>query len=552
MARGSERSTTHYGVFTTPPSAVRNGQYCTQPIATGIVSAHVTIGETTNARGKRGPAQTVSSVPALTILWHPDSSRVGERALLPDLAFGGSAEVSRSTPLFGPPDAAPSRPLADQSVSRTPLEIRTRDDGFTLSCAKPGELRLGAEALRGEQAVPESALAGGVVIQLSGDVSLVMHRATPHAESRPALGFIGLSDVIERVREQVLSVAPHDVPVLLLGESGTGKELAARALHDQSTRRSGRAFASTNLAALSSGTAASELFGHRKGAFTGAAEDKKGYFELADRGTLFLDEIGCAPPELQAALLRVLETGEVPKLGASSQPRVDARVISATDTNLERAVAQGRFSLALLHRLRGYQIRLPALRERREDIGVLLRHFLQAELAHQGRSHLLDVRPGADAWLSSAIVAELALHDFPGNVRELRNVARQLAIDWGSRPRVELASVSALLAPSNKASPEPARHAPPEPKSAQPASTAEVLAAWEQAGWNVGRVADVLKLSRTTVYEILRRAGYKTAADLTRSEIEAQLEAAGGDLEKAAHSLRVTERALRLRLTQLG
>jgi two-component system nitrogen regulation response regulator GlnG len=206
----------------------------------------------------------------------------------------------------------------------------------------------------------------------------------------------------------------------------------------------------------------------------------------------------------------------------------------------------------LLHRLRGYQIRLPALRERREDIGALLRHFLRIELGQQGRAHVLDVRPDADVWLSSSLVAELALHDYPGNVRELRNVARQLAIDWGSRQRVELESIASLLAPGARATPEPTRPSAAEPKSPQPASAAEVIAAWEQAGWNVGRVADALKLSRTTVYEILKRAGYKTAADLTRPEIEAQLASAGGDLQKAADRLRVTERALRLRLTQLA
>jgi two-component system response regulator HupR/HoxA len=230
-------------------------------------------------------------------------------------------------------------------------------------------------------------------------------------ESDRSQDIVGDSAAMRGVLELIGRVASTRTTVLIEGETGTGKELVARAIHAAGPRRA-HLFVAVNCAALSEGLLESELFGHRRGSFTGASEDRKGLFEVASGGTLFLDEISETTPGLQAKLLRVLQENEVRPVGENRARTVDARVIVATNRNLEAQVKEGRFREDLLYRLRVFPIRLPALRERREDIPALTRHLLR-RLAGQVK------KPVAEP--TEETLALLARYPFPGNVRELAN-----------------------------------------------------------------------------------------------------------------------------------
>lgn len=228
---------------------------------------------------------------------------------------------------------------------------------------------------------------------------------------------------MQEVFRAIGRLARSNITVLINGESGTGKELVARALHRHSPR-SDRAFIALNMAAIPRDLLESELFGHERGAFTGAQSRREGRFEQADRGTLFLDEIGDMPAELQTRLLRVLSDGEFYRVGGMAPIRVDVRIIAATHQNLEELVRRGRFREDLFHRLNVIRIHLPSLRERREDIPVLMRYFLaQAARELQCETKVL---------LSDA-VDQLKRLDWPGNVRQLENTARWLTVMASSK-----------------------------------------------------------------------------------------------------------------------
>jgi formate hydrogenlyase transcriptional activator len=229
---------------------------------------------------------------------------------------------------------------------------------------------------------------------------------------------VGSSGALRQVLAQVSKVAPTDSTVLILGESGTGKELIARAIHNRS-KRSGRAFVKVNLAAISPSLIPSELFGHEKGSFTGALQRRLGRFELADGGTLFLDEIGEPPPETQVALLRVLQEREFERVGGSQTVSVDVRVIAATNRNLSAAVAEGTFREDLFYRLNVFPIRLPALRERGDDIRLLAEYLIDRYAQKAGKKIRNISKETLDLFRS---------YDWPGNVRELQNVVERAVI----------------------------------------------------------------------------------------------------------------------------
>ena len=226
------------------------------------------------------------------------------------------------------------------------------------------------------------------------------------------------SDAMRRVMAQVTRVAAGESRVCILGETGTGKELIARALHEGSARRSGP-FITLNCAAIPAELIESELFGHEKGAFTGAAARHTGKFEQAHRGTLFLDEIGDMPAVMQAKLLRVLEEGEVERVGGSATTRVDVRVVVATHRNIEEQVRTGAFRQDLFHRIYVFPVILPPLRERPGDIPVLIEHFTQ---------RICEVNGWKAKKFSAAAVSLLEKHEWPGNIRELRNAVERLLL----------------------------------------------------------------------------------------------------------------------------
>ena len=294
---------------------------------------------------------------------------------------------------------------------------------------------------------------------------------------------VGGSPALAQVREQIAQVAPTDSTVLILGETGSGKELVARAIHAGS-RRAGRALIKLNCAALPRELVESELFGHEKGAFTGAAQLRRGRFELADGGTLFLDEVGELPPEAQAKLLRVLQDGEFERLGASRSLRTDVRLIAATNRDLAAEAAAGRFRADLYYRLNVFPIALPPLRERREDLPELVRH-LAAKAAHR-----LGL-PRAE--LGEAFVEQARAYAWPGNIRELENlIERSLIMGAAQFPAATGAS--------------------PAAGSLEEVERAHILRVLKDAGWRIEGergAAHVLGLNPSTLRARLRKLGIR-------------------------------------------
>ena len=489
-----------------------------------------------------------------------------------DFASAREERLSRLEPAFAACGEPLRRPLADPYLSRRPLSLRPEaGGGVRLDCGdSPSSVVAGGELVRGDRVFTERELEDGVVLLLAERVALLLHRFRPVFEpDLPRYGLVGESEPLLETRRQIRQVADLDVPVLLRGETGTGKELVALAIHQASARRD-RPYLALNMSAIPSSLAASELFGAAKGAFTGADQKKRGYFSRAAGGTLFLDEIGEVPPEVQPLLLRALESGEIQPVGAEQIQRVDVRTIAATDSDLEAEIASGRFRAPLLHRLSGYEIRIPPLRRRRDDIGRLLIHFLRQELAAIGEAHLCD-EPAASGrpWLPASVVACLAQYDWPGNVRQLRNAARSIAVE--SRGCAELrigAQVETLLTslsddtrqpaarPSTQAqpSPEAARPAPGPPRrSPQEISDSELVAALRANRWEPRVTAEQLGISRAALYLLIDACPVtRKAADLAPPEIEQALRQSAGSFAKAASHLEVSEEGLKRRMKKLG
>jgi DNA-binding NtrC family response regulator len=237
-------------------------------------------------------------------------------------------------------------------------------------------------------------------------------------EIQEKYGIYGESQAIKEIIAVIEQVAPTDITVLITGESGVGKELVARAIHGESKRANGP-FVIVNSGAIPEGILESELFGHEKGAFTGAIETRKGYFEMADGGTIFLDEIGDMPMTTQVKILRVIETGEFMRVGSSQLRKVDVRVITATNKNLEDEVKRGNFREDLYYRLRSVNIYIPPLRERREDIPILFEKFV-AEFCQKNKF--------AFAGITDDAMQVLISYHWPGNVRELKNFVESILI----------------------------------------------------------------------------------------------------------------------------
>lgn len=494
---------------------------------------------------------------ALTIAAHADSARVGDVAYLDEI---GNGMLSRQQPLFRAPRSARAEPLADRFLSRKPLELRQVDGSVEVRRGVfPDPVTIDGVALGATARISPEQLLRGVVLCLAGRVVLVMHyQERVEASDVPPLGMVGESDAIQLVRAQILQVAELSVPVLVRGPSGSGKELVASAIHAAGARVAGP-FLAVSMAAVTPTTAASELFGHVKGAFTGAVRDHDGHFRRANGGTLFLDEIGDAPSDLQASLLRVLETKEVTPVGGQVSHQVDVRLIAATDAVLERAIQEGTFRLPLFHRLTGYQIHVPPLCERREDVGRLLIFLLRRELEDSGAADLLHPPDGgAKPWLRADVVERFLLYDWPGNVRQLHNAVRHLVIAGRKAPRARLdPTLEALLCtlPESEAAHHPQPVAGSSGASAAPAdlSDEQLREALRAHGWQLGAAAKALGIARSSMYRLVEtNSAFRQAKDLSREELAAAMARAEGDVAQVSQELEVSARGLRLRMKELG
>jgi two-component system nitrogen regulation response regulator GlnG len=405
----------------------------------------------------------------------------------------------------------------------------------------------------------------GVVLELADRVVLLLHTLPallpPYSAER--LGLIGESEGLQRVRHEIRRVSDLEVPVLLRGETGTGKELVARAIHEASPRRDGPCL-SVNMGAIPPSLATSELFGAVKGSYTNSVRDHLGYFQRAHGGTLFLDEIGEASPEVQVMLLRVIETGEVQRVGAPGLQKVDVRLIAATDADLEDAIEAGRFRAPLLHRLSGYELMIPPLRERRDDFGRLFCHFLAEELRTIGEEHrLVPPEDTSPLWLPTSVVARLARYSWPGNIRQLHNTVRQMVIASRASESVEIGpQIERLLrevAPPPEAEivapvPPPRRRAEAgDYRSPAEVTAPELMEALRANRWEVKPAAEQLGISRPSLYLLIDKfPSIRKAADLTREEILEARQACGGSLEAMVDRLEVSKKGLLQRITQLG
>jgi transcriptional regulator with PAS, ATPase and Fis domain len=306
----------------------------------------------------------------------------------------------------------------------------------------------------------------------------------------PRYRLVGTSAALRRVIQLIEKVAPTDATVLVRGESGTGKELVARAVHGNSPRRE-RPLVTVNCATLSEHLLESELFGHEKGAFTGADRAKPGLFEVAEGGTLFIDEVAEMSPALQAKLLRVLEGGHYRRVGDTRERRADVRIVAATNKPLEEAQKAGRFREDLYYRLNVVAVTLPPLRERRDDIPLLVEHFLTTRPV--GRTSMMRVDPAA--------LEVLVRYGWPGNVRELANVIERAQI------LAEGDTITVDDLPDNLVGATRAAAAPADPDSLEGVERRHVEEVLRRAGGNKVRAAKALGVSRRTLYRLIDRYG---------------------------------------------
>jgi two-component system, NtrC family, nitrogen regulation response regulator NtrX len=357
-------------------------------------------------------------------------------------------------------------------------------------------VKLGAFQFLEKPLTPEAVLVT-VRAALELDRTRAQNRAL-QAELARRASLIGDSPAMQQVRGLIERVGPTEARVLVTGESGTGKELVAAAVHAAS-RRANRAFVTVNCAAIPRDLVESEMFGHERGAFTGATERRLGRFELAHEGTLFLDEIGDLSAEAQAKLLRTLETGELQRIGAETSLRTDVRVVSATNRRLEDEVSAGNFREDLFFRLNVFPISIPPLRERLEDLPALVAHLAER------------VRPRQAVTFTPAAFEALSAYSWPGNVRELANLIERLSILCG--PTVDAGAVRGVLRGGPSVPVSSGALGLPLSDALDDFERGMITAAMAQAEGNVAEAARVLQTDRANLYRRMRRLGIEKTTE---------------------------------------
>jgi two-component system nitrogen regulation response regulator GlnG len=492
----------------------------------------------------------------LTILFHPRIERVGDIAPLCDYVSNARARVSRNEPIFRQTNGCKTDILASPVLTRKPLEISvTPDGGISVNNTSDSvEVFVETEALRPARTFSSAEFRRGIVLTLADSVTLLLHPLHLLRNHPDLLGIIGYSESIQRLRSAILNVADLDIPVLLQGESGVGKELVASAIHRYS-RRKNKPYICVNMSAIPGSLAASELFGYAKGAFSGAEKNHSGYFGDAEGGTLFLDEIGETSLEVQSTLLRAIENKILQPLGGKIR-EIDVRILAATDSDLERATDQGLFRRPLLQRLSGYQIKILPLRQRRDDIGRLFVHFLRHELEAIGQIDRLEERSPGRAWIPASLVAQLASYRWPGNVRQLQNVTRQLVISNRDSKELCADSVLADLLKREGVSHEQAEAVPRKSvrkRAATDLADQEIINVLRRHRFNLNLTCSELGVSRNWLNKYIERCPHlRKAKDIGIEEIRRCAAECGNDLNAMADRLEVSSRGLQLQMKRLG
>ena len=525
---------------------------------------------------------------SFVVVFHPDTRRIGAQALVPldvsPLRFG------RYVPEFAGRGAAPA-PLEDPHVSRRAAALAREDSGWRLQrgsarsrlrvdgqefedsrCFSADELRAGLSLTLGNRVVlfvrlqarqsgkegaladaaPEdTALADEVLADEVLTDEALIDEALADEEREPALrALLGISPAMRELRAALRRIARLPDDVLLIGPTGAGKELVARALHACSPLRRGP-WVPVNMAAMPVELAAASLFGARRGAYTGAQTHRQGYFQQARNGVLFLDEVGDTPEALQPQLLRALQEREIQVLGGAVE-RVNLRVVAATEREPETLRS------ALRHRLGTQELRLPALVERREDLGLLLRAIFAEYAVRDGRRWAIKDASGAELARWVRLVELFLAYAWPGNVRELRAVIAQIhaaspaglsvpaSVLKRLQPGHELAPAQ-LLAPASDGGARAVRE--PAPASLAHMSDAAFEAAWREAHCEVTRMARKLAVSRAAIYRRVKSSpSCRLANDVPLEELLATLDECRGDLASTARQLGISRRALAARL----
>jgi DNA-binding NtrC family response regulator len=340
--------------------------------------------------------------------------------------------------------------------------------------------------------VPQCELPPDAVIQVGSEMLLFkmgMDVKKPHPEAQLRYGMVAESPEMRRLVRRVEQLAEKTKPVLIIGESGSGKELVARALHDASPRKD-KPFLALNCGGLTASVIAGELFGHERGSFTGAVEEKAGAFEFTDGGTIFLDEIGELPLELQTTLLRVIESNAIRRVGGNAEIPINTRIVAATHRNLAEAVEQGAFRGDLFQRLETYPLVVPPLRKRPADVVALARHFLKVGA------------PEHDLVLSGEVEQLLKKHDWPWNARELRNVMERAILNANGAPTIQpehLEFSGESFKPSNELRSRVLKMDRDE--------RSQIIEALELHAWNKTHAAAELGIKRTTLLDRIKRHG---------------------------------------------
>jgi DNA-binding NtrC family response regulator len=545
--------------------------------------------------------------PRIRLLYHSDLDRIGAITLVS--AAGRWLEIGRLDPVFTGVEGG-AHPIADPLVSREQLRVRwlpevSRFEIEPSPAARRPLILVDLETSRGapeKQAITRATqLEVGTCVAIGDRVLLGFELGRALTDELDRMGLVGDSEIAWKLRDEIRSIASFGRSALIMGPTGSGKELIARALHAHGARAH-EAFVPVNCAAIPEKLFESVLFGHVKGAFSGADAEGKGLFRTAERGTLFLDEIGELPLEAQPKLLRVLQDGVVIPVGAAEGRTIDVGLIAATNRDLVERTKSGALREDLYHRLAAHVIRAPALSERRFDIPELLVHMLGRHRgAHPSLAWLWEEGRSWQPALPIRFIAELMGHDFKGNVRELENLAADLArlnLERGTfREPVSISAVSppARAAPSRE--PSAVSGLPPETEALVRAAseslglaqktvlkltppevllelereaerggfglearasalraraTSALVSVLETHDYHQSVVANALGTSRTTLVKLMDDLGLPRATDLTAEEILRARAEAGGDIDAAAKILRVSSNALRKRLTILN